>query len=98
MPVDVFAADEQRDRPVDLERWITLARPVLADRGVKGDAEVSLLFVDEAAIAALNERFLGRRRPDRRAGLPHRGRAGARRPLAGLRGHRPGLANRPTSR
>jgi len=59
MPVDVYAADEQADRPVDLERWVVLARNVLADRGVKGDAEVSLLFVDEASIAALNERFLG---------------------------------------
>ena len=59
MPVDVFAADEQADRPVDLERWAALARAVLADRGVKGDAEVSLLFVDQASIAALNERFLG---------------------------------------
>jgi probable rRNA maturation factor len=63
MPVDVYAADEQADRPVDLERWVVLARNVLADRGVKGDAEVSLLFVDEATIASLNERFLGRPGP-----------------------------------
>jgi probable rRNA maturation factor len=63
MPVDVFASDEQRDQPVDLGRWVTLARRVLADRRVKGDAEVSLLFVDEAAIASLNERFLGREGP-----------------------------------
>jgi len=63
MPVDVYAADEQTTRPVDLERWVALARDVLADRGVKGDAEVSLLFVDEATIASLNERFLGRPGP-----------------------------------
>lgn len=58
MAVDVFAADEQRQRPVDLERWVTLARAVLEDRGVKGDAEVSLLFVEVDAIAALNLEFL----------------------------------------
>jgi probable rRNA maturation factor len=63
MAVDVYGADEQGDLRVDLDRWTTLARSVLADRGVKGDAEVSLLFVDEEAIAALNERFLGRAGP-----------------------------------
>ena len=63
MPVDVFAADEQRERAVDLDRWVGLARDVLEARGVKGEAEVSLLFVDEAAIAALNEEFLGRSGP-----------------------------------
>jgi probable rRNA maturation factor len=63
MAVDVYAADEQADQPVDLDRWVALARSVLADRGVKGEVEVSLLFVDEAAIAALNERFLERSGP-----------------------------------
>jgi probable rRNA maturation factor len=58
MAVDVFAADEQSDAPVELERWSGLARSVLESRGIRGEAEVSLLFVDEAAIAALNERFL----------------------------------------
>ena len=61
MAADVFAADEQADLAVDLARCG--AGPLGArGRGVKGDAEVSLLFVDEAAIAALNERFLGQRR------------------------------------
>jgi probable rRNA maturation factor len=59
MTVDVFCADEQRDRPVEINRWSTLARSVLTERGIKGAAEVSLLFVDEASIAALNERFMG---------------------------------------
>jgi probable rRNA maturation factor len=58
MAVDVYAADEQQERPVDLERWVNLTRSVLTDRGIKGDAEVSLLFVDEPSIAALNEQFL----------------------------------------
>ena len=63
MAVDVFVADEQGDRPVDLERWVALARAVLQDRGIEGEAEVSLLFVDEAAIARLNEEFLQRTGP-----------------------------------
>jgi probable rRNA maturation factor len=63
MAVDVFVADEQGDRPVDLERWAALARVVLEDRGIEGEAEVSLLFVDEAAIARLNEEFLQRTGP-----------------------------------
>jgi probable rRNA maturation factor len=57
--IDVFAADEQKDEPVDAMRWVRLAKDVLGAEGVKGDAELSMLFVDEHAIADLNERFLG---------------------------------------
>jgi probable rRNA maturation factor len=63
MPVDVFGADEQSDRPVDVQRWVALAREVLQARGVGSGVEVSLLFVDEPSIAALNEQFLGRSGP-----------------------------------
>ena len=60
---NVFAADEQRDVSVDVERWLKLARLVLADERVDErfgtDVEMSLLFVDESTIAELNERFLG---------------------------------------
>jgi probable rRNA maturation factor len=59
MAVDVFAADEQSERTIDIGRWVTLARDVLGAQGVKEDVEVSLLFVDEPTIAELNERFLG---------------------------------------
>ena len=48
---------------MDVARWAELARQVLDARGVKGDTEVSLLFVDEDAIAALNEQFLGKSGP-----------------------------------
>ncbi len=58
MAIDVFAADEQKDEPVDSMRWVRLAKAVLEAEGVKGDAELSMLFVDEHAIAELNERFL----------------------------------------
>jgi probable rRNA maturation factor len=61
--IDVFAADEQDDHPMEVARWSTLAQRVLAARGVKGETEVSLLFVDEDAIAALNEQFLGKSGP-----------------------------------
>jgi probable rRNA maturation factor len=59
MVIDVFAADEQSERPVDIDRWSKLARDVLGAQGVKEDVEVSLLFVDEPTIAELHERFLG---------------------------------------
>jgi probable rRNA maturation factor len=61
--IDVFAADEQQVHQMDVARWAGLARQVLQARGVKGETEVSLLFVDEDAIAALNEQFLGKTGP-----------------------------------
>jgi probable rRNA maturation factor len=63
LSVEIFAADEQSERPVDTLRWIRLARAVLADEGVHGEAELSMLFVDEFAIADLNQRFLGKDGP-----------------------------------
>jgi probable rRNA maturation factor len=61
--IDVFAADEQQDHPIDVALWAGLARQVLAARGIKGETEVSLLFVDEESIAALNSQFLGKTGP-----------------------------------
>ncbi|HWE67373.1 MAG TPA: rRNA maturation RNase YbeY [Acidimicrobiales bacterium] len=63
MSIDVFAADEQEDIPITVARWADLAKQVLIARGVKGETEVSLLFLDEDAIAALNEQFLGKSGP-----------------------------------
>ena len=63
MALDVFAADEQSDRTIDIARWVTLARDVLGAQGVRDDVEVSLLFVDEPTIAELHERFLGAEGP-----------------------------------
>lgn len=57
--VEVFVADEQGDVEVDLERWRDLAVNVLTDLGVRGAAELSLLFVNTDEIAALNEEYLG---------------------------------------
>jgi probable rRNA maturation factor len=61
--IDVFAADDQQAHPIEVARWAELARQVLTARGVKGETEVSLLFVDEDAIAHLNEQFLGQKGP-----------------------------------
>ncbi len=59
----MFVADEQSEHPVDAPRWDTLARNVLRAENVRGDAELSVLFVDEPTIAGLNERFLGKAGP-----------------------------------
>lgn len=56
--VAVYGTDEQSAREVDVVRWVDLAREVLVAEGVRGEAELSLLFVDEEAIAELNSRFM----------------------------------------
>lgn len=56
---EVFCADEQRDLPVDLERWQALAANVLRAEGVRGLCELSLLFVTELEMAELNELHMG---------------------------------------
>ncbi len=54
-----IVTDEQNDQPVDAPRWATLAEQVLVAEGISGEAELSVIFVDEAHIAELNERFMG---------------------------------------
>ncbi len=67
----MFGADEQHDVAVDVARGsgsrdsCSTSERVIERFGA--DTEMSLLFVDEATIAELNERFLGGERPDRRA-------------------------------
>ena len=55
----VFAADEQDVVPIDLARWQRFAADVLADRGVRGLAELTVIFVGEQEIAELNAEHLG---------------------------------------
>lgn len=57
--LEVFVGDEQDEHPVDVARWQLLAEQVLHHEGIRGEAELSLLFVDEATIADLNKRFMG---------------------------------------
>jgi len=61
--IDVFGADEQADVPVELDTMVGLSRSVLHAEGVRGGAEVSVMFVDEATITELHERFLGKEGP-----------------------------------
>jgi probable rRNA maturation factor len=63
MGIDVFVADEQSEYPVDHLRWLTLAEKVLAAEGVRGDTELSILFVDQQAMTDLNERFHAKEGP-----------------------------------
>ena len=63
MTIDIYAADEQHEFDIDLERWIALAQGALSDEGVRGLAEVSLIFSDEPTIAALNKQFMGKNGP-----------------------------------
>lgn len=55
-------ADEQQDVPLDLDRWRSLALDVLAAQGVGGRAELSVLFVDEPEMRALNHEHMGEAR------------------------------------
>jgi probable rRNA maturation factor len=57
----VVARDDQDDEIVDVERWRRLATDVLAAEGEAG--ELNLLFVDEAAMAVLNQEHMGREGP-----------------------------------
>ncbi len=64
----VFVADEQSgsadaSEPVDGTRWSTLAEKVLADQGIEGEVEVSILFVDDLHMAELNREFMGHTGP-----------------------------------
>jgi probable rRNA maturation factor len=61
--LQVFITDEQEACPVDAPRWSRLAEQVLIDVGVEGEAELSVLFVDEDQIAVLNQQFMGHEGP-----------------------------------
>jgi probable rRNA maturation factor len=56
---EVFCADEQTDVTLDLARWQELARQVLLTEGVRGLAELSVLFVTEPEMAELNVEHMG---------------------------------------
>jgi probable rRNA maturation factor len=59
---EVFVADEQT-LPVDVAQWSELARQVLHAEGIRGNTELSLLFVDEPAMTELNLEFMGVAKP-----------------------------------
>ncbi|MCB0956619.1 MAG: rRNA maturation RNase YbeY [Ilumatobacter sp.] len=59
----MFCADEQAELVVDLPRWQALATQVLHAEGVRGLAELSLIFVNEAEITELNAEYMGKEGP-----------------------------------
>ncbi|MBA2751657.1 MAG: rRNA maturation RNase YbeY [Actinobacteria bacterium] len=59
----VLVTDEQDGRPVDTQRWVSLAGSVLDAEGVSDGGELSMAFVGEAAMAELNQRFAGEEGP-----------------------------------
>jgi len=56
---EVFCADEQSDVPLELSRWQELALHVVHDEGVRGLAELSILFVGETEMTDLNRDYMG---------------------------------------
>lgn len=58
--IDIYCVDEQDAHVMDLARWTQLCRAALVEEKVRGLAEVSLIFTDEATIAHLNEEFMGK--------------------------------------
>ncbi len=65
--VEVFVADEQNALAIDTDRWLRLAVQVLAAQGATGrhtaDVEMSLYFIDEVAMTALNQQHMGKEGP-----------------------------------
>ena len=52
--VEVFVSNEQTDVVLDERRWQQLALGVLRKEGVRGQAEMALLFVSRESIAEMN--------------------------------------------
>ncbi len=61
--IEVFVANEQSDENVDATPWARLVKDALIHQGIKGPAEISLIFVDAVTIESLNERFLKHKGP-----------------------------------
>lgn len=92
----VFGADDQREVPIDVARWVGLVELVLEAEQVPTGTEVSLLFVEEQTVAELNEHFLGRTGPTDVLAFPIDDDVvpGGRRPDEGGRG--PGVPSGPS--
>jgi len=58
--IEIFCADEQSDVLIDVPRWRQLCEDILRVQGVRGAAELTLMFVPETAIAGLNEQHMGK--------------------------------------
>jgi probable rRNA maturation factor len=56
---EIFCADEQSEIEIDLTRWQSLALNVLESEGVRGAAEMTIVFVNELSMTELNEQYMG---------------------------------------
>ena len=56
---EIFCADEQSDIEIDLSRWQNLALHVLSAEGVRGAAEMTIVFVNQLSMSELNEQYMG---------------------------------------
>lgn len=56
---EIFCADEQSDVEIDLLRWQNLALQVLYSEGIRGAAELTIVFVSRLAMSELNEQYMG---------------------------------------
>lgn len=61
--VEVFCIDEQTDCRLDLDVWRELVLSALRDEGVSGQAELTVVFVDEGHMATLNAQYMGKTGP-----------------------------------
>lgn len=61
--VEVFVSNEQSDVQIDERRWQSLATRVLEAEGVRGQAEMALLFVDRPAMSEMNKVHMGAEYP-----------------------------------
>ena len=59
----VFCASEQDGISIDLARWQMLATDVLKAEGVRGAAEMSILFVEPHVMAEMNSVHMGKTGP-----------------------------------
>lgn len=60
--MNIIVSDEQDD-PLGSPELLSLAELVLVHEGVPPDSEVSIVLIDEAAMAELNERHMGKTGP-----------------------------------
>lgn len=60
---EIFCADEQSDIAIDLARWQRLALAVLESEGIRGAAEMTIVFVTQVSMSELNEQHMGNAKP-----------------------------------
>ena len=60
---EIFCVDEQTFGDIDLSRWRLLSLAVLAEEGIRGAVELSVIFIDEQAMSDLNGQYMGKAGP-----------------------------------